>query len=93
MSRRRVPAVALLFTPAASPLAYAGPAVQLPDMSSALQSRIDRQESDIPSRHASEDATASAWQFGTARRGTRPDMPSGSGCADEPAWKPYHSAM
>jgi hypothetical protein len=81
----------LLFAFAASPAVLADQASPIPDMSPALQSRIDSAvAATLDGRTHGRPEPAARHSTGT---GTQRSAGSGSGGTDEPGWKPYHSAM
>jgi hypothetical protein len=81
----------LLLALAASPAVLADQAAPIPDMSPALQSRIDSAvAATLNGRAHGRTETAARHSVGTA---TQRPAESGSGGTDEPGWKPYHSAM
>lgn len=80
----------LLLAFAASPAALADQAL-LPDMSTALQSRIDGTIAATLNGRADDRREAAAKH--STGRGTQRSTGAGSGRTDEPGWKPYHSAM
>jgi len=90
--KTRFPVIAAALIAAAS-LALAAEPAPLPDMSQALQSRIDGRISASLDGHSRSRPVAPEEPRAVSRGADRTATTSASGRTDESGWKPYHSAM